>query len=155
MRYRRVVLAVAAACLLCAPAIAKEQPVSWRKPNNSYPQFVQDSVVCAKLGYFRDVANDEPAKAFVRGWQTSDDNLNAATSQTASRAEDWADAQRRTQPARRMQQVQALHVNDVEQCLTQKGYIKFVLSENQEKQLSKYRRGSEDRRRYLYELSTK
>ncbi len=149
------VLLTSAALVIVACGAAQANPTvsSWKKPANTYEQFVSDSIVCAKHGYFRNVANDEPAKAFVRGWRTADDNLNRPSNGMADTVESYSDTIRRTQPARRMEQVQALHVGDVEQCLTKKGYSKFYLSKNQAKRLSKLQRGSEARRQYLYKLS--
>lgn len=138
---------------ISVPAGAKERDKSWKKPANSYAQFVYDSIECAEYGYFRDVSTDEPAKAFVRGWQTADDNLNRGGATTPQAAESWADTVRRTQPARRIEEVQKLHVGDVERCLTDRGYSPFTLSKSQSKLLAKLPRGSDARRRYLYDLS--
>lgn len=137
----------------CGTACANPTVSSWKKPANTYEKFVSDSIMCAKHGYFRDVANDEPAKAFVRGWRTADDNLNRPSNGMADTVESYSDTIRRTQPARRMAQVQALHVSDVEQCLTEQGYVKFALSKDQAQRLGKLQRGSEARRQYLYKLS--
>jgi hypothetical protein len=125
---------------------------SWGKPGVGYDQYRTDSVECAKHGYFRDVAGDEPAKRFVRGFETADRLLNAPND---SKGDEWQDVVRRTQPDRQKRDLQAIQVGDVEQCLAAKGYRRFALSSTEQKILAAYPRGSEARHRYLHTLAAR
>ena len=137
-----------------APAMADARgPVeSWGKPGVAYDRYRADSVDCAKHGYFRDVSGDEPAKRFIRGFETADRLLNAPND---SKGDEWQDVVRRTQPDRQKRDLQAIQVGDVEQCLTGKGYRRFALSAAEVKALAAYPRGSEARHRYLHALAAR
>jgi hypothetical protein len=129
---------------------------SWGKPGVGYDQYRADSVECAKTGYFRDVSQDEPAKRFIRGFQTADDAINAPVVAAASRVHDvWMDSVRRTQPDRQKRLVHAIQVGDVEQCLTARGYSRFRLTSGEVTMLDRYPGGSEARHRYLHQLAAR
>ncbi len=147
MNYFPLVLAVA---LICSAAEARrEAPQSWTKAGGSYTQYQADGVECAKVGYFRNVANDKPAKQFIRGFETADRLLNLPSPiDNDSRA--FAVA--RTQPSRKMVQVHAIQVGDVERCLTARGYRKFTLTKAEARKVASFDRGTDARRRYLFDI---
>jgi hypothetical protein len=147
MNYFPLVLAVA---LICSAAEASREALqSWTKAGGSYTQYQTDSVECAKVGYFRDVANDKPAKQFIRGFETADRLLNLP-SPIDNDNRSYVVA--RTQPSRKMVQVHAIQVGDVERCLMAKGYRKFTLTKAEANKLASFDRGSEARRRYLFDI---
>jgi hypothetical protein len=147
MNYLPLVLAVAVIC--SAAEARREVPQSWTKAGGSYAQYQADAVECAKVGYFRDVANDKPAKQFIRGFETADRLLNLPSPiDNDSRA--FAVA--RTQPSRKMVQVHAIQVGDVERCLMAKGYRKFTLTKAEAGKVASFDRGSDARRRYLFDI---
>lgn len=127
--------------------------ISWKNQSVSFSKYKKDAVECGKVGYLRDVSNDEPAKRFIRGFRTADDNLNRGGDSGSQAADNWSDTVRRTQPSRRLKEVHDIQVSDVEKCLVSKGYEKFSLSKYEEYQLSKYAKGSEKRKKYLYSLA--
>jgi len=136
-----------------AAQAADRPPIeSWGKPGVGYDQYRADSIACAKTGYFRDVSQDEPAKRFIRGFETADRLLNFPS---ASESDSWGDSVRRTQPDRQKRDLQAIQVSDVEQCLTGKGYHRFTLTRAEVKTLSRYPRGSDARRQYLHSLAAR
>ena len=147
---------VALALLACSATVsaASRDPVeSWGKPGIRYDQYRADSVECAKIGYFRDVSQDEPAKRFIRGLETADRLMNFPS--PADGGDDWMLSVRRTQPDRQKRLLQTIQVGDVEECLTGKGYRKFTLTTDEQKALSQYPRGSEARHRYLHALAAR
>lgn len=139
-------------------AHAQQPPAeSWGKPDISFSDYRRDAITCATVGYFRDVSQDEPAKTFIRGFQTYDNTLNMPAWGGYSA---WLplgitrDSVLTMQPDRQLKDIQALQVGDVEQCLTQRGYTKFTLSDAQERTLKRYPKGSEARQQFLYRLAT-
>jgi len=60
----------------------------------------------------------------------------------------------RTRPQERMKAVGTLMQGAVDDCLRQRGYIRFRLTEAQRKQLSRLHLGSPARHAYLYRLAT-
>lgn len=132
---------------------ADRPPVeSWGKPGVSFNQYRNDAVACAKIGYFRDVSQDEPAKRFIRGFETADLLLNLPG---AGAGDDWGNSIRRTQPDRQKRDLHAIQVGDVERCLTDKGYRRVTLTRSEERALARYPRGSEARHRYLHALAAR
>ncbi len=136
-----------------ATQAADRPPIeSWGKPGVSFEQYRADSVECAKIGYFRDVSQDEPAKRFIRGFETADNGLNQAGSPNI---DIWTDSILRVRPDRQKRLLHGIQVNDVERCLGRKGYRKFGLTAGEAKMLAAYPRGSEARHRYLHTLATR
>jgi hypothetical protein len=141
--------------LLFSPSPAQSKAISsWAKPGVSFEQYRTDSVQCAELGYFRDISQDEPTKRFVRGFRSADDDLNKADI-GGPNVDRWLDAVRRTQPDRRKREIQEIQVGEVERCLTERGYSKFLLTKDEQKQLSKFPLGSIDRHRFLHQLASR
>ncbi len=131
---------------------------SWGKPDISFSDYRRDAITCATVGYFRDVSQDEPAKTFIRGFQTYDNTLNMPAWGGYSA---WLplritrDSVLTMQPDRQLKEIQALQVGDVERCLTDKGYRRVTLTRAEEKTLARYPRGSEARHRYLHALAAR
>ncbi|WP_322964809.1 hypothetical protein [Sphingomonas fuzhouensis] len=148
------ILMAAIALALPGAVQAASKPVveSWGKSGIGFAQYRADAIECAKTGYFRDVSQDEPAKRFIRGFETADRLLNFPN---GSEGDDWGDSVRRTQPDRQKRDLQAIQVGDVEQCLTDKGYSRFTLTPAEVKTLSRYPRGSEARHQYLHSLAAR
>ncbi|MGE7205039.1 hypothetical protein ACQKJZ_05105 [Sphingomonas sp. NPDC019816] len=135
-----------------AQADARAPAETWGKPGVGYDEYRDDAIGCAKIGYFRDVAQDEPAKRFIRGFETADLLLNLPG---AGAGDDWGNSIRRTQPDRQKRDLHAIQVGDVERCLTDKGYHRVTLTRAEEKTLARYPRGSEARHRYLHALAAR
>lgn len=148
-----VVMGIMLASSGAAQAADRPPIESWGKPGVTFDQYRADSVECAKIGYFRDVSQDEPAKRFIRGLETADRLMNFPS--PADGGDDWMLSVRRTQPDRQKRLLQTIQVGDVEQCLTGKGYRKFTLTTDEQKALSQYPRGSEARHRYLHALAAR
>lgn len=135
-------------------AAADRAPIeSWGKPGVGYEQYRSDSIECAKLGYYRDVSGDEPAKRFIRGFRTATDQLNGANGEP--NVQRWINSVQQVRPDRQTRDLQAIQVRDVERCLTDKGYRRFTLSTGEAKALDAYPRGSEARHRYLHVLGAR
>ncbi len=147
-----VVIGIMLACSGAALAADRPPVESWGKPGVSFDQYRNDAVACATIGYFRDVSQDEPAKRFIRGFETADLLLNLPGGEAG---DGWESSIRRTQPDRQKRDLHAIQVGDVERCLTDKGYRRVTLTRAEEKTLARYPRGSEARHRYLHALAAR
>jgi hypothetical protein len=146
---------ICAAMLIASPAAARTAAAmteTWGKPGVAYDQYRRDAVDCALIGATRDVSGDEPARTFVRGWRIDERFLNDPAGPDVER---WLANKRLTQPDRRIDEVQAILVNDVETCLMQRGYRKVQLSKPEQRALQRLRHGTERRRRFLHDIATR
>lgn len=133
---------------------AREMAVeSWSQPGVTFARYRGDAVECGSIGYNRNVSDDEPAKRFLRGFRTADDDLNTDMP-TDERLQKWRDVVRRTNPDRRKRELHAIQVGDVERCLAKKGYIRFTLTREESEALKRYPVGSAARHRYLHTLAS-
>jgi hypothetical protein len=148
-----VVMGIMLASSGAAQAADRPPIESWGKSGVTFDQYRADSVECAKIGYFRDVSQDEPAKRFIRGFETADRLMNFPS--PADGGDDWMLSVRRTQPDRQKRLLHGIQVGDVERCLGSKGYQKFSLTAGEAKMLAAYPRGSEARHRYLHTLAAR
>ena len=133
-----------------AEAATRTPIETWGKPGVGYDEYRGDAIACAKIGYFRDVSQDEPAKRFIAGFTAADNALNGGGASTS-----WTDSILRTQPDRQKRDLHAIQVGDVERCLTDKGYRRVTLTRAEERTLARYPRGSEARHRYLHALAAR
>jgi hypothetical protein len=153
---KRCCLVAGAVVLTIGPVAAKTSPpTSWAKADVSFEQYRIDAVECAKLGYFRDISGDDAAKRFVRGFESGSNALNMVDASGMPNLGEWRDSILRTQPDRKMREIQNIQVNDVETCLIRKGYSKFTLNRRDARQLATYRAGSPARRQFLYQLAAR
>jgi hypothetical protein len=168
MRHRNdiSVLLAAAAMLAATPAAAEPKPVdSWGRAGVAYETYRNDSLECGLLGYNADVSQTEQAQMFVTATRRLEaiDNPNfAAASTSAAGAADLAVEQARRyeqvrrgiRPERRMEELKQGMVGVVEDCLQERGYVQFRLTDEQRETLSHLDRGSEERREFLYRLAS-
>ena len=157
-------LGLAASSLIAAPAPQD----SWGKAGVSLAQYRQDAVDCAIQGYNLDISKTDDAKEFVRASRELENvpggmtitTTGAGTSNASSVADivDWSDIQQHivasARPEERFKHIKQMQIATTDQCLTQRGYSKFQLTDEQRHQLSKLKFGSDERREYLYRLAS-
>jgi hypothetical protein len=160
-----VLLAIAAA-LAASPAAAEPRPVdSWGRAGVAYETYRNDSLECGLIGYYADISQTEQAQAFVtatRQLEGLDSPNFVAPNASAAEAANMAAEQgrryeqirRSIRPERRMKELQRGMVGLVEECLRQRGYVQFRLTDEQREALAKLDRGSEERREFLYRLAS-
>lgn len=168
---RAVGLAGSIAMVLSASALAKEPAVtpqssSWGKPGVSFAQYRDDAVQCATIAANADVANTEAAKTLVTATRdldrTSDLVSMAYTSgtsaTTASGAVSNAGIYQHTiekyRPDQQFAAIKAYQYALLENCLTSRGYVHFRLTKEQIVRVRHMKLGSDQRRDYLYRLSS-
>lgn len=170
---RSLSCAVAVACLVSAPLIgARTEAVSWGKPGVTIEQYRRDAVECGRAGYYMDVSDTEPAHVFkqaTRQLEANEADLHSAamlagggppSERLAALAEVEDIVSRSThivegaRPQERMKTVGTLMQAKVDDCLRQRGYIRFRLTDAQRKQLGRLHLGSPARHAFLHGLAT-
>jgi hypothetical protein len=168
MRHRNdiSVLLAAAAVLIAAPAAAEPEPVdSWGRAGVAYETYRNDSLECGLVGYYADVSQTAEARAFVTATRQleSVDNTNFAppnaTPEEAAyaaggQAHQYERIRRSIRPEQKMRALKQGMVAVVEDCLRDRGYVRFRLTDEQRETLSRLDRGSEERREFLYRLAS-
>src|SRR3954451_20842238 len=170
----RCVLAIPLLILVLAtPAMSAPAPQeSWGKAGVSLTQYRRDALECGLQGHYLDISQTDDAKAFVKGSRQLDVVTSGASAPSTTGASGtgpamtdsvdqmvrYANQQQHivdsVQPERRFHSIKRTLIATDEQCLVQRGYSKFRLSDEQRSRLRKLKFGSEERRDYLYRLAT-
>ena len=178
-RYDISALCAVAVALAAVPAEAQPRPVdSWGRAGVAYETYRNDALECGLVGHYADVSQTEQAQAFVGASRQMEgaDNTNYAspstgarpaadsvsTSSSASQAADamivqarqYEQIRRSIRPERKMQELKRGMTAVVEDCLRERGYVQFRLTDEQREMLSRLDRGSDARREYLYSLAS-
>ena len=154
---------------LATSASGSEAPQdSWGKAGVSLEQYRQDSVDCAVEGYNLDISKSEDARAFVRASRELDSVPEPVITQTGAAGPngtntvnvmaDFANIQGHIidnlRPDQRFKSIKQMQLATISACLTQRGYLKFRLTQEQRRRLDKLKLGSDQRREYLYSLAS-
>lgn len=156
---RPAICAVALASLLPAPlGAAGTEAASWGKPGVSIEQYRRDAVECGRAGYYLDVSNTEAAGVFkraLRQLETNEADLTLAQGpEIMNIVTNSAHIVDGARPTERMKEVGTLMQGAIDDCLRQRGYIRFRLTDAQRKRLSRFHLGSPERHAFLYDLAT-
>jgi hypothetical protein len=161
-----VLCAAVAAALAATPAVADPLPVdSWGRAGVAYETYRNDSLECGLVGYFADVSQTREAQAFVtatRRLEDSDNTNFTAPSASAAQAMDamivqarqYEQIRRSIRPEQKMRALKQGMEAVVQDCLRERGYVQFRLTDDQREMLAKLDRGSDERREYLYSLAS-
>ncbi|PCD03552.1 hypothetical protein COC42_04060 [Sphingomonas spermidinifaciens] len=154
---------MAALPLTALPAHPPKTPmVSWGKAGVAFDTYRADAVECGRAGHFRDVSDTEAAKVFRDASRRLEDNetalgLAAQTGDLTRVGNINAMSQQiisGTRPRERMREVAGVLNDTVAACLTQRGYVRFTLTEAQEKSLKADPAGTEARHHFLHALAS-
>ena len=160
-----VLLAILAA-LAATPAVAGPRPVdSWGRAGVAYETYRTDSLECGLVGYYADVSQTREAQAFVTATRRLEDSDNTNYSSPAASAAQAMDAmvvqarqydqiRRSIRPEQKMRALKDGMEAVVQDCLRERGYVEFRLTDEQREMLSHLDRGSEERREFLYRLAS-
>ena len=163
---------LAAAILLTAAALAtpvSSQPrpapsdTSWGKPGVTFEDYRTDAILCARHAVDRDISDSDAARTMVAASRSVDNAASGAwvtppapTNQTPTMSPNL-DINRTASTYRVDRQFRAiseLQYATLADCLRQLGYRQFRLTEEQQRQLRRLRRGSDERRAYLHSLAS-
>jgi hypothetical protein len=157
---------ILALALAASPAAAKPKPVdSWGRAGVAYETYRNDSLECGLVGYYADVSRTDEAQAFVTATRQLEnvDNTNFAPANATpeeaayaagGQAHQYEQIRRGIRPEQKMRALKAGMVAVVEDCLRERGYVHFRLTDDQRETLSHLDRGSEERREFLYRLAS-
>ena len=165
MARRDRLLLLSAISLAATPAMAEPTPVdSWGLANVSYETYRKDSLECGLQGYYADVSQTKQAQAFVGATRqmeaTDTSNYVAPGASAQAAASAWANQAQRYEQIRQSirsdQKILELKQGMtavVGECLRQRGYVKFRLTDAQSTKLATLAKGSDERREYLHGLA--
>ena len=80
--------------------------------------------------------------------------LPAPHDAAAGQARNYEEIRRSIRPEQKMQELKQGMVGVVEDCLKERGYVKFRLTDDQREALSQLDRGSDERRHFLHSLAS-
>src|SRR5690242_3691259 len=139
--------------MLATPASAKRKPVdSWGRAGVDFETYRTDAIECTSDGYYADVSKTKQAKAFVLGTKLmeSTDGLLLNPFELAYR---YAQIEHAVRPEKRVWELRERMQLVVDDCLVERGYTQFRLTEDQRKQLSKLKKGTAERHHFLHDLA--
>ena len=161
--------------VLVVPASANAAPApaeSWGKAGVSLAQYRQDALDCGLKGHYLDISKTDDAKAFVKASRqldavttgasapaiTGGNGTGPSSTDSVDQMVEYANRQHRivesVRPEQRFHSIKRMLVDRTGQCLANRGYSKFRLTEEQRHQLRKLKFGSDERRTYLYNLAS-
>ena len=156
----RYLLAGVCAVTLSTSAFSASEPrESWGKAGVSLIQYQDDAVACASRAYYQDVAQTDGAKRLVEASRRIDSLASFATGVgqpyfTNPAVTAIARTVEAARPDKAYREVAALQQSTLDTCLSQRGYVRFRLTEDQRQRLGKLRNGSPERRAYLHSLAS-
>jgi hypothetical protein len=150
MRLAIITLAVTLpAMALAAPA----PPSSWGKPGVSLATYRAESIGCAMRAYYTDVSDTNAAKSFVEGSRQIETILDSGGDEM-QKAAMVGHVEDGVQPERRIRELKAFQTSLLAKCLTDHGYHRFRLTDDQRRHLEKLKAGSDARHAYLHRLAS-
>lgn len=145
---------------------------SWGKAGVSLTQYRQDALECGLKGHYTDIAKTDDAQAFVKASRQLDNVTTGVSAPNVTGANgtgpnstdamdqmvEYANQQHHivdsVHAEQRFRNIKQTLVAQDQQCLMQRGYTKFRLTDEQRHRLTKLKAGSDERRQYLYSLAS-
>jgi hypothetical protein len=118
---------------------------SWGMAGVSLEQYWTDSAECAHMAAETDLTGTAPADALVVASRRIDNAFNY---------DDVAMALRLAAPEHQWKRAAEIMEAVLEGCLTERGYVKFELTDGQYRQLRMFDVGTLERRQYLHSLAS-
>ncbi len=162
--FRTCALALAAAALGPTMAQAADAPrFSWGKAGVSYDQYLDEAYDCAMVGLDTNIENSEPVEK-LRSASRQMEAIEARQGGVASsadpmgagirHAQDLAAIRESARPDQQVKEVKKILFSAMQQCMVQRGYTRFALTEDQRAEIARYKDGSAERRAFLYRLAS-
>ena len=157
MPIKRALLPVLACGLAAASATAatRTNDTSWGKPGVSLEEYAIDAGVCAYHATMLDVSDTREARRLIAATRRLE---HIEASWGLPGAGSVAIEHRRTveavQPERIFERVAELQQQVLDNCLAERGYRQFRLTDEQQRQLRRLEPGSLERRTYLHRLGS-
>ena len=160
---KHILLATVAFALAPAPASAAEPFETWGKAGVSFEEYRSDAILCARHAVAMDISETEAAQTMVAASQSVDNAASGAWITSPSQTDQATsispnlDINRTASAYRADRQFRALsdlQYETLASCLRQLGYRQFRLTREQQRELRRLRRGSDERRNYLHGLAS-
>ena len=151
MAPRHIAFALLAITATSAQAGPRQRAISWGKPGVSYTQYRKDAIECGHEAWYEDVSGTDAARIFKRASRQIEGNEITPSMEAAIQS---ARIIAGTRPELRMKEVRDLQYDVLGKCLSDRGYVRFRLTEVQDKKLRKMRVGSPERHKFLHALGS-
>jgi hypothetical protein len=164
--FRTGALAVAALTLVAGPAQAADAPrLAWGKAGISYDQYRDEAYDCAMVGLETDVSDTEPVEALrsaTRQMEALESRQAAATSSDPAaaaaagvrHAQEVEAVRNSARAEQQVEEVKRIVFSTIQQCMIERGYTRFALTEEQRREIEQFDDGSPERRVALYQLAS-
>jgi len=154
MLHVRLAIAATVAINLASPALSAPRPQeSWGRAGVDLATYRQDAEECGRIAYYADISENEHAKAFVTGTRRLE-AVDGLPLDYLSLARSYAQINESMRTEWRLRELSDSLQQIIDICLTDRGYVKFALTEDQRDQLGRLRKGSPERHRYLHALAS-
>ena len=160
---RNIALMIAATGFAAGAAQSADAPKhAWGKAGVSYDQYRDEAYDCAMFGLSSDIANTEPVEK-LRSATRQMEALDARQSVASAgdpvaagirHAQDVEAVRSSTRPEQQVKEVKKILFSAMQQCMIQRGYTRFALTEAQRSEMAKFKDGSQERREYLHKLAS-
>lgn len=154
---RALIVAAALACSAAPAAAAPAPETSWGKAGVTLADYRMDATRCQQLVLAMDLSGTSPARALVtasRRIETAWPGGGPPPGDALGAAYAVSQAVQQARPAHRWRQVRNLMQTAMDACLTELGYRRFRLTEEQRDRLRHLRYGGDERRAYLHGLAS-
>lgn len=161
--FRTCALALAAAALGPTAAQAADAPrFSWGKAGVSYDQYLDEAYDCAMVGLDTNIENSEPVERLrtaTRQLEALDNRQGVASaadpvSAGINHAQDLARIRESARPEQQVKEVKKILFSAMQQCMVQRGYTRFALTEDQRREIARFKNGSPEWRAFLHKLAS-
>ena len=153
-----------AAAFACSTAQAADAPkFAWGKAGVGYDQYRNEAYECAIVGLDTNIENSEPVER-LRSATRQLEALDARQGGVASssdpaaagirHAQDLAAIRESARAERQVKEVKKILFSAMQQCMVQRGYTRFALTEDQRRQYAGFNDDSTERRVYLHKLAS-
>ena len=154
MLHVRLAIAATVAVNLATPAQSAPRPhESWGRAGVDFATYRQDAEECGRIAYYADMSDNEHAQAFATGTRRLE-AIDGLPLDYLSLARAYAQVNESMRTERRLRELRDSLQSIVDICLTDRGYVKFALTEEQRGELGRLRTGSPERHHYLHALAS-
>ena len=158
----RTCLLAIAAIPLAVPAQAADAPrFSWGKAGVGYEQYRNEAYDCAMVGLGTDISNSVPVEAIraadsqLAALEARNQSIGNAADPVAagtSYANDMESIRAAARPERQVEEIKRLIFPVIQQCMMDRGYTRFALTEAQRAEMSAL--GTDESRVFLHKLAS-
>lgn len=157
-----LVLAALAFCSTAAQA-ADAPRFAWGKAGVSYDQYREEAYECAVAGYDTNIENSEPvvklrsATQQMEALDAQQGGVEISGDPAAAgirRAQDLSAIRETARAEKQVSAVKKILFSAMQQCMIQRGYTRFALTEDQRGEVAKLKDHSPERRVFLHKLAS-